>query len=191
MFGIWKKLSAGAEEKEKRKYTILENQIFRQKLDEYLVQNYKEDLPRNVEQEFFDDQETLTKEASLSAGESLDLQILMEEVGVSFHERLFQLIDQKEMTDVEVYKRAGMDRKLFSKIRSNPAYHPRKNTVLALAIALKLDIEETKDLLARAEYAFSPSNKGDLIIKYFIEHAVYDLMALNFTLDEYEQETLG
>lgn len=189
MFEIWKKLSAGAEEK--RKYMIVEDRIFRQKLEEYLLQNHKKDLSRSVEQEIFSNQENLAKEAGLSAGESLDLQSLMEEVGVSFHERLFQLIDQKKMTDVEVYKRAGMDRKLFSKIRSNPAYHPRKNTVLALAIALKLDIEETKDLLARAEYAFSPSNKGDLIIKYFIEHAVYDLMALNFTLDEYEQETLG
>ena len=95
------------------------------------------------------------------------------------------------MTDVEVYKRAGIDRRLFSKIRSNPAYHPGKNTVLALAIALELDIKETKDLLARAEYAFSPSNKGDLIVKYFIEHQVYDLMALNFALDEYDQPILG
>ena len=61
----------------------------------------------------------------------------------------------------------------------------------ALAIALELDIKETKDLLARAEYAFSPSNKGDLIVKYFIEHQVYDLMALNFALDEYDQPILG
>lgn len=93
----------------------------------------------------------------------------------------------KGKTDVEVYKKAGIDRRLFSKIRSNPAYHPRKNTVLALAIALHLDINETKDLLTRAEYAFSPSNKGDLIVKYFIEHQVYDLIAINFALEEYGQ----
>lgn len=93
----------------------------------------------------------------------------------------------KGKTDVEAYKKAGIDRRLFSKIRSNPAYHPRKNTVLALAIALHLDINETKDLLTRAEYAFSPSNKGDLIVKYFIEHQVYDLIAINFALEEYGQ----
>ena len=74
---------------------------------------------------------------------------------------------------------------------SNPAYHPGKSTVLALVFALKLDIKAARDLLARAEYALSPSNKGDLIIKYFIEHQVYDLMALNFTLEEYGQPILG
>ena len=95
------------------------------------------------------------------------------------------------MSDVEVYKRACIDRRLFSKIRSNPAYHPGKSTVLALVFALKLDIKAARDLLARAEYALSPSNKGDLIIKYFIEHQVHDLMALNFTLEEYGQPILG
>ena len=84
-----------------------------------------------------------------------------------------------------------IDRRLFSKIRSNPAYHPGKSTVLALVFALKLDIKAARDLLARAEYALSPPNKGDLIIKYFIEHQVYDLMALNFTLEEYGQPILG
>lgn len=133
----------------------------------------------------------ISKQKELTKNQSADLQHLLGEVGDSFHERLFELIDSRGMTDVEVYKKAGIDRRLFSKIRSNPAYHPGKNTVLALAIALELDLNETKDLLARAEYAFSPSNKGDLIVKYFIEHQVYDLMALNFALDEYEQPILG
>ena len=95
------------------------------------------------------------------------------------------------MSDVEVYKRACIDRRLFSKIRSNPAYHPGKSTVLALVFALKLDIKAARDLLARAEYALSPSNKGDRVIKNFKEHQVYDLMALNFTLEEYGQPILG
>lgn len=79
---------------------------------------------------------------------------------------------------------------MFSKIRSNPACHPRKQTVLALAIALKLSIDDTVDLLARAEYALSPSNKGDLIVKYFIERGIYDIMTINYALDEYGQPLL-
>ncbi len=128
---------------------------------------------------------------TFSKKESFTLEQILEEVGESFHEMLFMRIDMSGMTDVEVYKRANIDRKLFSKIRSNPAYHPRKQTVLALAIALKLNIDDTVDLLSRAEYALSPSNKGDLIVKYFIERGVYDIMTINFALDEYGEPILG
>lgn len=125
-----------------------------------------------------------------SKKESFTLDQLVEEVGESFHDMLFLRIDMSGMTDVEVYKRANVDRKLFSKIRSNPGYHPRKQTVLALAIALKLNIDDTIDLLARAEYALSPGNKGDLIVKYFIERGVFDIMTINFALEEYGQTIL-
>lgn len=127
---------------------------------------------------------------SFTNKETFTLDQLVNEVGESFHDMLFLKIDMSGMTDVEVYKRANIDRKLFSKIRSNPAYHPRKHTVLALAIALKLNIDDTIDLLSRAEYALSPSNKGDLIVKYFIEHEVFDIMTINFALDEYGQQIL-
>ena len=173
---------------------ILTNE-FLQGLDQYIKANY--DIYSHIEIQVVTVQEKSTpyanipKRKELTRNQSVDLQHLLDEVGDSFHEKLFECIDSRGMTDVEVYKRAGIDRRLFSKIRSNPAYHPGKNTVLALAIALELDIKETKDLLARAEYAFSPSNKGDLIVKYFIEHQVYDLMALNFALDEYDQPILG
>ena len=123
--------------------------------------------------------------------EHFTLDQLMDEVGESFHEMLFLKIDMSGMTDVEVYKRAGIDRKLFSKIRSNPAYHPRKQTVLALAIALKLNMDDTVDLLARAEYALSPGNKGDLIVRFFIERGLYDIDTINYALYEYGQPILG
>ena len=121
---------------------------------------------------------------------SLSLEDLIGEVGETFHEVLFKKISQSQMTDVEVYKRANMDRKMFSKIRSNPAYHPRKDTVLALAIALKLNLEETQDLLSRAEYALSPSSKSDVIIRYFIEHKEYDIHLINIALDDHGQPIL-
>lgn len=173
---------------------ILTNE-FIQGLDQYIKANYS--IYSHTEAQVLTVQEksspyaNIPKRKELTRNQSVDLQHLLDEVGDSFREKLFECIDSRGMTDVEVYKRAGIDRRLFSKIRSNPAYHPGKNTVLALAIALELDIKETKDLLARAEYAFSPSNKGDLIVKYFIEHQVYDLMALNFALEEYGQPILG
>ena len=117
--------------------------------------------------------------------DSFSLEDLIGEVGETFHEVLFRKIAESGMTDVEVYKRANMDRKLFSKIRSNPAYHPGKDTVLALCVALKLDLEETQDLLSRAEYALSPSSKSDVIIRYFIERKVYDIHLINIALDDH------
>ncbi|MBQ8306440.1 MAG: hypothetical protein IJX90_09540 [Blautia sp.] len=110
------------------------------------------------------------------------LEALIRDVGKSFHETLFDLIRESGMTDVEVYKRANMDRRFFSKIRSNPAYHPRKSTVLALAIALKLDLRQTSDLLSRAEYALSPGSKSDVIIRFFIERQIYDIDTINIAL---------
>ena len=161
----------------------------RKSLAEYLTINYVqiiENMP-----DYLSDTEVTKDSGVTNDSSTLTLDQLMDEVGASFHDMLFMFIDRSGMTDAEVYKRANLDRKLFSKIRSNPAYHPRKQTVLALAIALELNIDDTADLLARAEYALSPGNKGDLIVRYFIEKGVYDIMTINFALDEYGQATLA
>lgn len=119
------------------------------------------------------------------------LKDVVSQLGETFQERLLRLIDEKGMTDVEVYKKANLSRKLFSKIRCNKDYKPTKKTAVSLAIALNLSLDETKDLLGRAEMALSPSSKFDLIIEYFIGRNVYDVYTINLALFQHEQPTLG
>ena len=115
---------------------------------------------------------------------------LADQLGESFQKMLFRLIDEKNMTDVEVYKRANIDKRLFSKIRSNSRYQPRKSTALALAIALRLNLDETKDLLSRAGYALSPSSLSDLIVSFFIENEIWDVITIDIALFEHDETPL-
>lgn len=119
-----------------------------------------------------------------------DLKEAMQQTGETFQEKLFQLIDDRGFSDAEVYRRANLDRRLFSKIRHNADYHPRKKTVLALSAALCLNLAETKDLLGRAELAFSPASKADLIVAFCIQNRIYDLYKINALLEEYGQPLL-
>ena len=112
-------------------------------------------------------------------------------LGLTFQQQLLGLIDEKGYTDSQVYRKANLDRKLFSKIRCNKDYKPSKLTALSLAIALELNLDEATDLLGRAGLALSPSNLTDMIIKYCITHQIYDIYDVNALLYEYDQQLLG
>lgn len=134
--------------------------------------NYEESLAREMP----------SKSSSLSD--------LLDSLDASFSTTLLALIDTKGMTDAQVYKRANMSRQLFSKIRSDTFYKPTKKTVLALAIALELDLSTTEDLLRRAGFALSHSNKADIIVEYFIKNNQFDIFEINATLYAFDQPIL-
>ena len=141
--------------------------------------------------EALEDYACLPSEAMSCPSMAVSLEDLLKQEDAGFSETLLQLIDKSGKKDSQVYKKANLSKQHFSKIRNNPDYKPTKPTAIALALALELDLEETRDLIGRAGYALTNSSKFDLIVRYFIERKVYDVVQINLTLYEFDQSLLG
>ena len=126
-----------------------------------------------------------------AATKAFSLEDMLKQEDAGFSETLLKLIDKTGKKDSEIYKKANLSKQHFSKIRNNPNYKPTKQTAIALALALELNLEQTRDLIGRAGYALTNSSKFDLIIRYFIEQGKYNVVEINMALYEFDQSLLG
>lgn len=129
----------------------------------------------------------ISKEMSQTMATNRNIDDLMSQMEETFSQRLLRMIDERGMTDSEVYTKAYVDRRHFSKIRKDVNYAPNKKTVLAFTIALELSLDEAKDLLRSAGFALSRSSKMDIIVAYFLQNKIYDMFEINDVLYAYGQ----
>lgn len=133
----------------------------------------------------------IIKEMSQTISTNRNIDDLMNQMEETFSQRLLRMIDEREMTDSEVYTKACVDRRHFSKIRKDVYYTPNKKTVLAFTIALELSLDEAKDLLRSAGFALSRSSKTDIIVAYFLQNKIYDMFEINDVLYAYGLPVFG
>jgi len=161
-----------------------------QALAEYIQQNYYE------EEVFFEKvryKESMVSYSRLEVAEELSSSIedQLQNVNDTFSDYLLKVIDKRKMIDADVYKRANLDRKHFSKIRSNKYYQPKKETVLALGLALRLNVDEMLDLLQTAGFTLSNSSKVDIIVRWHLEQGIFNIHQINEALYEFDQRPIG
>lgn len=185
----------------------LESYIDEHYVDERLEEEYRDNWSEGIRREWRFIRERRRQMANLDA-EDLDycasiplpnaagnakmsLEAMLEKEEMTFSEALLDWLIKKNLNDPDVYKKANIDRKLFSKIRKNPDYKPKKNTAIALALAMELDLEETKEFIGRAGYALTHSSKYDIIIEYFITQKNYNVFEINEVLFAYNYPLIG
>lgn len=159
---------------------------------EFNKYKFRRNAPESLDDLSISILENVNRKSSIYKIESVDKNLLdaLSHAEDTFSQYLLKLIDNSGMTDAQVYKKANIDRRLFSKIRNNKDYTPSKPTVLSLAIALELNLDKTNDLLRKAGFALSHSNKFDIIIEYFISNQIYDIYKINETLFSFDQNIL-
>ena len=176
MESIFDRISEFRKKKLKEKIDVEENSNI--EIDESVIDSFDVDSMQKTK---------ITSTMSSTLATNRNIENLMGQLEETFSQRLLRLIDERGMTDSEAYNKAYVDRRHFSKIRKDVNYSPNKKTVLAFTIALELSIDEAKDLLSCAGYAFSRSSKTDIIVAYFLQNKIYDMFEINEILDAYGQ----